>query len=418
MRVLWFSVSPSLYSDNGNNQGLGWIASLERIVRMDKDITLGIAFEYGDEVFKVEQESVTYYPMNVFHDRKDIENRHYHVDIEERLFMPYCLRVIDDFKPDVIQVFGSEWCFGLIQEYTDIPVVIHIQGSMPPYQNAMFPPGYSWWEEHAQIPWWNFRWRNRHTLWRKRNLEVVTREERILRGGKHFMGRTDWDYALSRLYAPESNYYKCWEALRPVFIKGTVQWQPDKNRKKYIIVSTGPSRLKGMDVILKTARLLKENSDIDFEWRIIGATPAYLSEHEHKWGIDSMKNNVRPLGVLDGDAVCRELLDCDLYVLPTYIDNSPNSVCEAMCLGVPVVSTLTGGLPSLIKNYRTGELVPCNDPYTLAFTLRTLLADVDKRMQYGWAAREIALQRHNPEAILNTIKTVYKEILNNKSDVR
>lgn len=412
MRVLWFTVSPSLYSINGNNQGLGWIASLERIVRTDKDIVLGVAFEHEDNIFKVEQDGVTYYPMNVFRDRHDIECRRYHADIEERLFMPYCQRVIDDFKPDVIQVFGSEWCFGLIQEYTNIPVVIHMQGSMPPYQNAMFPPGYSWKEEHDDIPWWNLRWRHRHSLWRKRNVEVVEREERILRGCKYFMGRTDWDYALSRFYAPDSHYYKCWEALRTVFIDGTFKWKPDKSRKKYIIVSTGPSRLKGMDVILKTAKLLKEYSDIDFEWRIIGADMIHLSEHERKWGIEYMKNNVKPIGVLEGDVVCQELLGCDLYVLPTYIDNSPNSVCEAMCLGVPVVSTLTGGLLSLIDNHRTGELVPCNDPYTLAYTLRMLLPDIDNRMRYGKTAREIALQRHNPEGILNMLKNIYVDIVN------
>lgn len=414
MRVLWFTVSPSLYSINGNNQGLGWIASLERIVRTDKDIVLGVAFEHEDNIFKSEQDGVIYYPMNVFRNRRDIECRRYHADIEERLFMPCCQRVIDDFKPDVIQVFGSEWCFGLIQEYTNIPVVIHMQGSMPPYQNAMFPPGYSWKEEHDDIPWWNLRWRHRHSLWRKRNVEVVDREERILRGCKYFMGRTDWDYALSRFYAPDSHYYKCWEALRTVFIDGTFKWKPDKSRKKYIIVSTGPSRLKGMDVILKTAKLLKEYSGVDFEWRIIGADMMHLSDHERKWGIDSMKNNVKPLGVLDGDAVCQELLGCDLYVLPTYIDNSPNSVCEAMCLGVPVVSTLTGGLPSLIDNHRTGELVPCNDPYTLAYTLRMLLPDIDKRMQYGKTAREIALQRHNPDGILNMLKNIYMDIVDKR----
>lgn len=412
MRILWFSVSPSLYSANGNNQGLGWISSLERIVRDDKEIELAIAFEYKDDVFKTEQNGVTYYPMNVFKNKDDIKRRKYHIDIEERLFMPYCKRVVDDFKPDVIHVFGSEWCFGLIQEHTTIPVIIHIQGSMPPYQNAMFPPGYSWWEEHDDIPWWNFRWKYRHTLWRKKSMKVVAREESILRKCKYFMGRTDWDYVLSRLYAPNSQYYKCWEALRPMFIEGTSLWKPDKKRKKYIIVSTGPSRLKGMDVILKTAKLLRQNTCIDFEWRIIGANSGHLTEHERKWSINAEKNNVKAIGVLDGDEVRKELLNCDLYVLPTYIDNSPNAVCEAMCLGVPVVSTLTGGLPSLIDNHQTGELVPCNDPYTLAYTLCTLLADTDKRIQYGRAGRDIALQRHNPEAILSTIKYIYQDIIN------
>lgn len=410
MRVLWFSVSPSLYSANGNNQGLGWIASLERIVRKDNTIKLGVAFEHSDDIFKKEQDGVTYYPMHVFVKKHDVERRKFHVDIVERLFMPHCLRVIDDFKPDVIHVFGAEWCFGLIQEYTNVPVVIHIQGSMPPYQNAMYPPGYSWEEEHKNIPFWNIRWRYRHSLWHRQSMDIVKREERILSNCKYFMGRTEWDYALSRLYAPESKYYKCWEALRPMFVENPPQWSADKVRSKYVIVSTGPSRLKGMDVILKTAKLLKEHSSIDFEWRIIGASRYHLSEHERKWGINADSFSVIPLGTLDGDGVFEQLMDCDLYVLPTYIDNSPNAVCEAMCLGVPVVSTMTGGLPSIIDNHEIGDLVPCNDPYTLAYTLISLLKDVEKRERYGNNARKVALQRHNPEEILSSLKEIYQDI--------
>lgn len=411
MKVLWFAVSPSLYSCNGKNQGLGWIASLESIVRKDYEIQLAVAFEHNDDVFKVEQDGVIYYPMHVFKDRNDIERRKYYVDIEEALFIPRCKQVIKDFQPDVIHVFGSEWCFGLVQEHTDIPVIIHMQGSHPPYQNALFPPGYSWEEEYKRIPWWNIRWKHRYKLWRQRAKNAVVREERIIRGCKYFMGRTDWDFALTKFYAPESLYFKCWEALRPMFVDNCQQWKVDSARTKYILLSTGPSRLKGMDVILKTARLLKDNAELDLEWRIIGANRDNLYEHENKWSINADDVNVKVLGTLDGDGVYKQLMRCDLYVLPTYIDNSPNSICEAMCLGVPVVSTMTGGVPSLIDNHITGDLVPTNDPYILAYTIRELLFNPELRKQYGENARKVALERHNPDAILNTLKDIYNSVV-------
>ena len=347
MRVLWFSVSPSLYSSNMNNQGLGWIASLERIVRSDRSIELGIAFEHEDELFKTEKKGVVYYPINGFKRQKDCKKRKYYADIEEQVLIPLCQRVIDDFRPDVIHVFGSEWCFGLVQEITTIPVVIHMQGSYPPYQNAIFPPGYSWNDEHNRIPWWNFRWKWRHEMWRKRSLDIIHREERILRGCKYFMGRTEWDYALTKLYSPNSKYYKCWEALRPIFLSNTEQWTPHYN-SSYVIVSTGPSRLKGMDVILKTANLLQRNTNINFEWRIIGADRNNLREHELKWGINAEDVSVVPLGTLGCEDVYKHLMQADIYVLPTYADNSPNAICEAMCLGMPIVSTFAGGVPSFI----------------------------------------------------------------------
>lgn len=414
MRVLWFSVSPSLYSSNGSNHGLGWIASLERIAREDKDIELGVAFEHTDDIFKIVQNGVVYYPMNVFKDKTDIKRRHYHVDVEEKLFMPRCLQVIEDFNPDIIHVFGSEWCFGLVQEYTNIPVVIHMQGSMPPYENAMFPPGYSWYEDHAEIPWWHIPWKIKHKLWRKRNQERVEREERILRGCKYFMGRTEWDNALTRLYSPYSKYYKCWEALRPMFVNTSHRWECNETPHKYVLLSTGPSRLKGIDTVLKTAKLLKENTNLEFEWRLIGTDRNGLNYYERHDGINPESVNVKCLGVLDGEGVKEQLLNCDLYVLPSYMDNSPNSVCEAMCLGVPIISTFSGGIPSLIDNGKTGVLVPANEPHRLAYEVKILLSSKGDRIRLGKYAHYVAMSRHNPECILYTLKDIYSQVVHEK----
>ena len=69
MRVLWFSLTPSLYDEKTYG---GWVASLERIVRKYGDnIQLGIAFEHSDRCFKLERDGVTYYPINKFVSRWD-----------------------------------------------------------------------------------------------------------------------------------------------------------------------------------------------------------------------------------------------------------------------------------------------------------------------------------------------------------
>lgn len=64
MRVLWFSINPSLFTPHtdGHNGG-GWIASLEQIVRTEQNIQLGIAFEFSDNHFHYDKDGVTYYPI-------------------------------------------------------------------------------------------------------------------------------------------------------------------------------------------------------------------------------------------------------------------------------------------------------------------------------------------------------------------
>ena len=64
MRILWFSVTPSLFNphSNGHNGG-GWVASLEQIVRKNKEIKLGVAFDFPDNGFKYEKDGISYYPI-------------------------------------------------------------------------------------------------------------------------------------------------------------------------------------------------------------------------------------------------------------------------------------------------------------------------------------------------------------------
>ena len=145
IKVLWFSINSSLYTSlDGVKAGHGgWIGSLEHIIREHDDIQLAIAFEHKDGCFKSEQNGITYYPMQTINSKMKSLMRHYNVMEEEKQVIPACLKVIEDYKPDVIHIFGSEWCFGLLKQYTKIPIVIHIQGSIPPYLNSSLPPGIS-----------------------------------------------------------------------------------------------------------------------------------------------------------------------------------------------------------------------------------------------------------------------------------
>ena len=413
MRVLWFAVSPSLYQSTSmrKDQGLGWIASLERIVRTEPSIELGIAFEHRDSQFKTVQDGVTYYPMNVFDSRLRRWKRRFN-RTEEELFMPHCLKVIEDFKPDIIHVFGSEWCYGLVQEKTDIPVVIHMQGSIPPYNNATFPPGYNFRDELIFNKWWHFKQNYYKELGRKFETDRGIREERILSGCKYFMGRTDWDYSLTKLYAPNSAYYLCWEALRPEFVNpNETPWSPKKRDKCVLLSTCGRSKLKGLDTILKTAFFLKKHTSFDFEWRLAGCTAKDMEYFEWHEKINAGQNNIVFLGTLKADSLKAELLNADLYVHPAYIDNSPNAVCEAMCLGLPIITTYVGGIPSLITNQHNGILIPANDPYTLSYQIMKMSANKEMCMALGTNARKIALERHNPKNILHTLLDVYLDII-------
>jgi glycosyltransferase involved in cell wall biosynthesis len=412
MKVLWFSVTPSLYDINKlSHNGGGWISSLEKLIRQNPNINLGIAFEHQDTCFKVVRERVVYYPMKSRISIFDKFFKKIHYVPEEKYLIETSRKVIEDFKPDIIQVFGSEWCFGLVTQITKIPVIIHMQGSLPSYYNARFPSGYNIVDQFLNNG-INFKRTLRDIVNDKSMQFQAKREEKVLRNCKYFMGRTEWDKNITKIYSPNSTYFYCSEALRESFTNIDISWHPTKNGKLILISTLSSPIYKGFDVILKTAKILKENLNFEFEWRVFGV--AEIKFHEWKTKINSTEVNIRLMGSVSEDILKDELLFADIYIHPSYIDNSPNSVCEAQILGLPVICTYVGGLSSIVKNNETGLLVPANDPYSLAANIQLLLLDKNFAIYLGENARKVALVRHNPQQILNDLLSIYNKVISNE----
>ena len=98
-------------------------------------------------------------------------------------------------------------------------------------------------------------------------------------------------------------------------------------------------------------------------------------------------------------------------VHPSYIDNSPNSVCEAQYLGVPVIATNVGGVSSLIDNGMNGILVQSHDAYMLAGKIK-MLAEAPE-LQKGLSRNAIlaASARHDSRQIISTLMDIYKKLV-------
>lgn len=400
VRVLWFSVTPSMYASRGvPHNGGGWIASLEGIVRGLPQVELGIAFVLpGEPEGPCRHDGVTYYPMPRPQGGRSRRRE---------ALMEQCERVIADFKPDVIQIFGSENEFGPLCSRTSVPVVIHMQGSMPAYHNAQFPVGMNKWDFLL----------GRGLSLRRRLIGLRTdsafgraarREIATIEACRHFMGRTRWDRDQVELFNPRARYHHCEEALRPSFRQEGRSWEGPRPGRQVIVSVISNPWYKGMDLVLKTAQLLRRHTPLDFEWQVYGVSDVRF--YERKYGIKGAREGVRVMGTASPGELVDALCRASVYVHPGYIENSPNSLCEAQLLGLPVVATYVGGIPSLVEEGRTGLLVPANAPHTLAPLLQRLLASPERARALGAGARTEALRRHDPDAIGRRILDIYREI--------
>lgn len=415
MRILWFTNTSSCYECNKSNRynGGGWISSLQKIIEKDPNIQLAVSFHMNDEPFKVVIKGTTYYPIPavpyttinkiirfVFKGKNSIYKA------QENYCLNSYLKVIEDYKPDIIHIFGSEQNFSLLAENTNIPIILHIQGFVTPILNAFFPPAIS---EYKYI-WSDFIPQN--VIKRKRTISLfkkgAERETRTLKKINYYLGRTNWDYNCSKIYSPNSIYYHCDEILRDSFYEQL----PTVNRVKGRIVTTISSPLyKGEDLILKTAKLLKE-LDIEFEWRIFGIQSS--SNINNLLKISPNNVGIKYCGIIDEKELKKELLECSIYFHPTYIDNSPNSLCEAQILGCPIITTNVGGTSTLVEHGKTGYLIPANDPFQAAYYIKSILYNTEKAKQMGIEGRNIAIKRHNPITIKQQLLLAYEQINCNK----
>ena len=71
--------------------------------------------------------------------------------------------------------------------------------------------------------------------------------------------------------------------------------------------------------------------------------------------------------------------DADLFVLPSNIEGMPNALIEAMCLGLPVISTNVSGAGDFIINEKNGLLIDCKNLSQLVSAMEKMLSDENFR---------------------------------------
>jgi glycosyltransferase involved in cell wall biosynthesis len=105
------------------------------------------------------------------------------------------------------------------------------------------------------------------------------------------------------------------------------------------------------------------------------------------------------------------LSTADVFVLPSLSEARPRSIIEAMSLGIPVVASNVGGIPSLVTDEETGLLVPAGDPMALATALDRLIQSPDLRHRLGVAGRQHVEEDCRPDQTACEYVRLYRRLI-------
>jgi glycosyltransferase involved in cell wall biosynthesis len=417
MKILWLSNNPcyAIEKLSPNTQSGGWLKALNYHLIEKDDVELSVCFYWSEPLDPFEFHNTKYYPISIPKPKsiwEKIRNKVSGNTDDNYISIKKINDIVNQVNPDVIHVHGTELNFGLIQYETSIPVVISIQGILSPYYEKYF----------SGIP--------EKYLKRIKKLSLVSffkplnsafrinaeRERKILKVAKHIMGRTDWDKRVTRLLAPESNYFLGNEILREAFYNDNHIWNKTSfDQPLKLITTSGDVAYKGFELIVKTAKLLHD-FNIKIEWYVVGLNESNLIPKAVKSWLkcDLDHLGIKLLGMMNESKLIQKLLESDIYCQVSHIENSPNSLCEAMMLGMPLIATNVGGTSTMVKNKHEGILVQEGEPYEFAGAIIELKNNFSRAKNYGENARITAMDRHRPSKVVTEILNSYESIVQNK----
>lgn len=127
--------------------------------------------------------------------------------------------------------------------------------------------------------------------------------------------------------------------------------------------------------------------------------------------IKKFNSDIQLLGLKNAKELLNEMLNADIFVYPSRIENSSNALQEAMLLGMPIVCTNSGGTSTIITDKVNGKIIQVDDPIQMAGAIMELIENENLAVKLGENARNSALKRNDKKTISNKMIEIYNDIV-------
>lgn len=337
-------------------------------------------------------------------------------------------KILAKSRPDIIHIWGSEYPHSLAMLYAaktlglGNKIVVWLQGlisacSLPYYYYAGLP------DEAVNIK--TLYDRVMRTDMKSQNIRFSIRgkyEIELLEKTTHCIGRTAWDQCYVYSVNPRMNYHHCNETLRDCFYSGF--WHYESCSKHSIFFSQASYPLKGFHILLRAfPDILKKYPD----------THIYVSGYDIM-GFSSLRNflklkgygkylrrivlneklgsHITFTGRLSAEQMKEQYLKSNVFVSCSSLENSSNSIGEAMLLGVPTIVSEVGGTGSIIDYLSETHSFSNLDYKELAEMVIDVFEQEESISIQARRAREHALSTHNRDANISNLISIYETIKN------
>ncbi len=417
MKILWTVnlIPANLTSKIGVSSDVlgGWVESMAKELVQFPGLELAVACKCENgENFETIVDGVKYYSV-AYTPSTPCQ------DIEKRF-----VEIVNNFKPDLIHIEGTEFLHAkaavCVGKEHNIPTVTSMQGILNGqynYQCGQLQVDDLIFSKSFTNMFAGLLLHFRKTRWYKKRLN---HEKEVIENSKYILGRTTWDRAHSYAINPTAKYYSCNRNLRSPFY--TEKWNIDEIERHSLYVGNSYYALKGFHFVVEALpQLIKEYPDIKVY--VAGHKPytdndsrsfikkgygAYLKKLIEDLDV---KDHIVFTGPLKAREVAEKLSKVNAYVLCSAVENSPNTLGEAMLVGTPCVSAYVGGVPDMAEDGKDALFYRNDDSALLAWNIKKIFDNDELALELSRNAQKKAADTHNPQKNAEQLVSAYKDIL-------
>lgn len=382
MKVLW--VTNIMFEhhltmmglDTSNVFGGSWLVAAYESSLGDRDIQLHIV-----TVSNVNKRIIGERDGNYFYILPGGSSRNY--DIDSPANISEWERLKNEIQPDVVLIWGTETRFAYLatKVMKSIPMAVYIQGVMSAI-SAHFYEGVPHYYQCRTLRDYLDRLDHKSKYSHFKRQAVL--ENEMLHFASAVIVENNWCEDMCKVVNPSLMVYRNDLPIRDSFYQSC--WGEDTIVPQTIFTNAGGYPIKGHHILFKALGVVKKRFP-NFKCYIPGEKLDVFKNIKRRTGFTTyleklieenhLLENVIYTGKIPSKDVVDHIAHCNVFVMPSMVENHSSSLIEAMIVGAPCISSLVGGTAGIIEHNKNGILYNSLDANSLAGSIMRVFDDIE-----------------------------------------